>query len=311
MHKPNHLFPCHRFLLAGFLLLLSGCATAPTSVFLRGLAYEPARSPVQIDASAAIACTATLSPDQLAFFKQQGLNDTTIANMLSARGQTVQHDLTVSGIFTRIVPADSTTADYRVTGHWEDNHVTLTAIQPATGRQVSSNRMEIPAAGPGGFAEVMPALMVALKADLVADLQGQPRPSQRQSVQAEAARQELEQLGQTPLLELLAGSDKSATFARARNRAIITAKNLQLPGMLRESKTTELSALVVKIEQTILDLNHESELAKDHAQQATATGAEPGRIDELRGLAISYRERIELLKPILAALKEEIANRNR
>jgi hypothetical protein len=100
--------------------------------------------------------------------------------------------------------------------------------------------------------------------------------------------------------------------------------------MLREKKTDELSALVVKIEQTMLDLNHECEVAKDQAQQSVAdngiprdtaditrargqaaAGMRAHDLDELRGLAISYRERIELLKPISAALKEEIANRNR
>jgi hypothetical protein len=113
------------------------------------------------------------------------------------------------------------------------------------------------------------------------------------------------------LSELLASSDKTEFLARERNRALVAAKNQQLPGMLREKKTDELSALVVKIEQTILDLNHECEVAKDQAQQATATNGDARQIEELRGLAISYRERIELLKPILTALKEEIANRGR
>jgi hypothetical protein len=45
--------------------------------------------------------------------------------------------------------------------------------------------------------------------------------------------------------------------------------------------------------------------------QAVPAFVQGGVGAELRGLAISYRERIELLKPILTALKEEIANRNR
>ena len=112
--------------------------------------------------------------------------------------------------------------------------------------------------------------------------------------------------------------------------AIIAAKTRQLPDILRTWRTDELTALIVKIEQTILDLNHECEVAKDQAQQSVASNGNPrdtagiGRarglanattrtqdLDELRGLAISYRERIELLKPILDALKEEIANRAR
>jgi hypothetical protein len=72
-----------------------------------------------------------------------------------------------------------------------------------------------------------------------------------------------------------------------------------------------LTALTVKIEQAILDLNHASEVANDKAQQAAAAGQGAQQIDELRGQAISCRERIELLKPIAVAFKEEIANRNR
>jgi hypothetical protein len=105
-------------------------------------------------------------------------------------------------------------------------------------------------------------------------------------------------------------SDATESQARERNRAIITAKNTQLPALLRDSKTGDLTALVIKIEQTILDLNHESELAKDHAQRV-ATDGRGRQLDGIRGLGISYQERIELLKPIAAALKEEIANRNR
>jgi hypothetical protein len=122
-------------------------------------------------------------------------------------------------------------------------------------------------------------------------------------------------LTHAPLPDLLTGAEKSVAFARARNRALIAAKNQQLPAILREKRTDELAALVVKIEQTILDLNHECEVAKDRAQQATANpDASSGRgptVDELRDLSISYRERIELLKPMAVAIREEIANRNR
>ena len=121
-----------------------------------------------------------------------------------------------------------------------------------------------------------------------------------------------EEIARASLPDLLVSSDKTESQARERNRALVAAKNQQLPAILREKKTEELSDLAVKIEQTILDLNHECEVTKDRAQQSVAgeTGSQTN-LDELRGLAISYRERIELLKPILTALKEEIANRNR
>jgi PDZ domain len=120
-----------------------------------------------------------------------------------------------------------------------------------------------------------------------------------------------ERISKASLTDLLVASDASESQARERNRRIITAKNTQLPALLRDSKAKDLSALVVKIEQTILDLNHEGEVAKDQAQQMAVANSATPQIENLRGLAISYQERIELLKPIASALKEEIANRNR
>ena len=181
------------------------------------------------------------------------------------------------------------------------------------------------------------SVMNALKSDIIPDIQACMQRRQQQAFD-----HQISSLRTAGLADLLVAADKTEALARERNRALIAAKNQQLPAILREKKTDELSALVVKIEQTILDLNHECELAKDQAQQSVASGdttrdnaslarqrglpdavarargvpipaaGQPARgIDELRGLAISYRERIELLKPILTALKEEIANRNR
>ena len=39
--------------------------------------------------------------------------------------------------------------------------------------------------------------------------------------------------------------------------------------------------------------------------------AGPNRLDAMHGLAISYRERIRLFKPLSAALKDEITNLGR
>jgi hypothetical protein len=112
-----------------------------------------------------------------------------------------------------------------------------------------------------------------------------------------------------PFEQLLASQDPGAPTAKARNHALLSFKALNLPNLLREKKTTDLTALTVQIEQTILDLNREAELAKDHAQQAVQAGS--GNADPLRELSLLYKERIEILKPILTAIKEEIANRNK
>ena len=329
MHTPKRSLHYFSLICAGLALLLCfGCAvTLPADFFVNAMAYEPMRSPVQIDASAAVDVVVTMTPEVLAAWKD--FPGSFVANYRSGVEQMLRNDLTKSGLFARIVTNDATKADYLVkvayVGELDRVRVTLTATETASGTQVSSRTRE----GSGGnfkwsderFLERLGCrlhregsggnfkwsdFMAALKADLVADLQEKARQQQ-----AQAARAEAEFFTKASLFDLLARSDKSVFLARERNLAIVAAKNQQLPAMLRDRKTDELSALVVKIEQTILELNHECEVAKDKAQQATATNGDPRQIEELRGLAISYRERIELLKPILTALKEEIANRGR
>ena len=321
MHIPKRSFYFFNVICADLALLLcSGCINLPASFFITSVAYEPARSTVQIDASAAVEAVDTMTPEMRALWKRALNNDATIANYLSAAAQALRNDLATSGLFARIVTDDPTKADYLVKVHCEESYpsdfrarVTLTATETATGTQVSSHAREV-SFGTSlvnwRWKDALPGLMAALKADLAADLVADLRAKARRQ-QEQVARAEAELFTKASLSDLLASSDKTEFLARERNRAIIAAKNQQLPAILREKKTDELSALVVKIEQTILDLNHESEVAKDRAQQATATNSDARQIEELRGLAISYRERIELLKPILTTFKEEIANRNR
>jgi hypothetical protein len=310
------------------LILCSGCVSIPAQVYVNAVTYEPVRSPVQIDASAAVEVTDTMTPEMREMWKHWMNSDTNIANYISAVEQTIRNDLATSGLFARVGTDGSVRPDYLVKALCLESHpsdfrvqVTLTATETATGAQVSSHTREH-SFGTSKFGyklkEALPGILAALKADLAADLQAGIRRQQEQAAQAEA-----DLLTKASLSELLTGADGSVTLARARNRALIAAKTQQLPAILRERKTDELSALVVKIEQTILDLNHECEVAKDRAQQAAAnpeasssrgrgqSGARGLSVDELRDLSISYRERIELLKPIAAALKEEIANRNR
>jgi len=318
MHIPNHyLRPIAAICTGAALLLYSGCVTVPSGTYANMVAYEPVRSPVQIDASASFEAVDTLSPEVLAVWKTYtGNSDTNIANYLSGVGLTIQRDLATSGLFAR-TSSNNTKADFQVKAYCEELRpsdfrvrVTLTAIEIVTGQQVSSHTREASCGTSiqnSRLKELLPGLMADLKADLARDLTEKARRVQDQTERAES-----ELLNNKPLADLIADSDRSVGLARGRNRAIIAAKNQQLPAILREKKTEELTGLVVKIEQAILDLNHECEVAKDRAQQSVAGETDsPTKLDELRGLAISYRERIELLKPILAALKDEIANRNR
>ncbi len=315
MSRPKRFTFCLNAVLASLALLLcSGCITISEKGFENSVAYTPVPSPVQIDASASLEVTDTLSPDQRAIWKKWMNNDKSIENYLRAFEKSVRSDFANCGLFTRIVTDPSSKPDYDVKVACYESHpddfrlkITVIATETATGAQVSSRAREH-SLGKSMFEvkirERLPGLIAQAKADLAADLQAIVRQKQETAQQVQA-----ELLTKANLVDLLVSSEKSVGLARARNRAIVAAKNHQLPAILREKKTDELTALVVKIEQTILDLDHECEVAKDQAQQSIASGNP--QLDELRGLAICYRERIELLKPILAALKEEIANRNR
>jgi hypothetical protein len=56
------------------LLLCSGCVTVPAGYYANMLAYQPVRSPVQIDASATVAIAVTMTPEAIAFWKGYGGN---------------------------------------------------------------------------------------------------------------------------------------------------------------------------------------------------------------------------------------------
>jgi len=250
----------------------------------------------------------------------------------------LSEDIINSGLFARIQPVDGSKPDYVIKIQSQESHpsdyrlqITIQALDPTTRQEISAHSREA-SVGTSMLnltfdktREALQQLMIDLKADLAADLQKNSLLKQQQK-QQQATLAEIDTLQNVSLVDLLASADKTESLARARNRAIVAAKNHQLPAILREKKTEELTELVVKIEQTILDLNHECEVTKDRAQQSVAGSEAPaasvrgGRsdvgpattnLDELRGLAICYRERIELLKPILTALKDEISNRNR
>jgi tetratricopeptide (TPR) repeat protein len=113
--------------------------------------------------------------------------------------------------------------------------------------------------------------------------------------------------------ELLVAKEAAVEVGRWRNRRILEAKDGLLPAALRNDKTTDLQALKTRIEETMLDLTHESASAKDHAElAATDKGALAAyAVVQQRELSLVYQERIELLKPMLAAARDELANRQK
>ena len=317
-----------------FLVVASSASALSPEDIQSSVAYQPVPSPTQIDASASVEATHDLAPELKASWTAKGQNDQAIELHRRAVADALAADVTNSGLFARIVPANGVVhPDYVLKIASETIRrggirlrVTISVFNGATGADICLHMREA-SLGKGksqdiSLSTVMPGLMAELKAAVAADI--------HPKVQAHAEPTEVDSLRDASLADLLVAAEKNDSIARERNHALIAAKNLQLPAILRDKKTDELAALVVKVEQTILDLNHECEVAKDQAQQSVASNGNPrdtagiGRargqvdaaararnLDELRGLAISYRERIELLKPILQALKEEIADRNR
>ena len=388
--------------LASLLLLFgSGCVTISPDEYEAMLRYQPVRIPAQINASASVEVHTSFTPEMHASWASMN-NETSIANYLQAEEHCIANDLLSSGLFARIeagpedrpefhlkaTSVEASVPEYSIT-------VTLTMTEASSGRTVSEHARTVvfgKSIMDCKVQEALPGLLAALKNDIASDWLAKARAAQH-----EADKRAVAAMENQPLAELLASSDRNAFIAAARNRALIAAKNQQLPGLLRESKTSELTALVTKIEQTILDLNHECELAQDKLQKAMPAGGSwiglelgpgsegsllvknvmqggpadqagflPGDIivaangsplpdvqsfvssirtsptgtvlhitcqrqgneialdvttaprPETAGsgnkqldLALCYRDRIELLKPILSTLKEELANRSR
>jgi tetratricopeptide (TPR) repeat protein len=93
------------------------------------------------------------------------------------------------------------------------------------------------------------------------------------------------------------------------NEVIITWKNQHLNDLIQKSSASDLRECADLIEHTILQATAASEREKDEAQRLESGGISGG--NEHTELAVAYRLRIEVLKPILAVIKEEIANRGK
>jgi hypothetical protein len=303
------------------LLLCSGCISPGDP--RAGTVYEPMRCPSQIDACATVNVAVTNTPEAVVYAKAWGYNQVDVDARCAAWAEALRNDLATSGLFAR-VGADNEQADYNVKLEWRWEsaasglpgfEAVLTAMRTKTKESATATVKFEPQQPPPGTYIGMPPMQTEAK---IPDVMAALKTTLAQHV---LAQEQIAAFPKASLPELLGSSDANSACAAARNRAIIAAKIQQLPALLRENKTEELTALLVKIEQAMLDLNHGSEVAKDRAQQMVAEGKGQGqgtlseasapRSEELRDLSISYQERIELLKPIAVALKEEIANRNR
>jgi len=98
----------------------------------------------------------------------------------------------------------------------------------------------------------------------------------------------------------LSGPDRMENL-RWSNDILLEAKNRSLERLLRTESRDDLLTLATRIEKSILDLNAQAERAKDRAQAMVEKGEGDPAPD--REFSVLCRQRIEVLKPILAALK--------
>jgi hypothetical protein len=96
--------------------------------------------------------------------------------------------------------------------------------------------------------------------------------------------------------------------ARWRTRILLQAKTSTLPTLLKNNAAQQLQALLIKTEQAVLNCTHEADLAKNRAQQAVENGSDPSKDREW---SLVYNEHLAVLNAIVAAIKEELANRQR
>ncbi|HQG30681.1 MAG TPA: hypothetical protein PLA83_02035 [Deltaproteobacteria bacterium] len=98
----------------------------------------------------------------------------------------------------------------------------------------------------------------------------------------------------------LSGADR-AEILRWSNSILLDAKNRSLDRLLREEGRDALLVMATRIEKSILELNEQAERSKDKAQSLVEKGEGDPAPD--RELSILCRQRIEILKPMLAAVK--------
>lgn len=109
--------------------------------------------------------------------------------------------------------------------------------------------------------------------------------------------------------ELLQVNDTGAAEARWLNHQLLRFKNEELPGLLKEEKTKQLASRVSAVEGCMLDLNQKIASDKDKAQEIVEKNQ--GDPALLREAASLLSARIEVLKLILADIKQELDDRKK
>lgn len=168
--------------------------------------------------------------------------------------------------------------------------------------QLRTTTWQVPVArrAPGGGWELLRQyLMFASKPTVATALLADGQPSRGLVLPVEAP--PLADFLDIPVL-----NPEVAWPVRWSNGILLQIKNTALGNELRGKSLPELQDLTTRLETGLLDLNERVGRANDRAQQAIEKGESP---DALRELATVYRQRGEILKAILGAVRQEAAAR--
>ncbi|MBI2931317.1 MAG: hypothetical protein HYY16_06675 [Planctomycetes bacterium] len=113
------------------------------------------------------------------------------------------------------------------------------------------------------------------------------------------------QLIHAPALDdVLVVQDASAWRVRARNQALVLAKDRTLPRLLRDATTQEIKGLAQRVEEVTAGVEREHQGIQERVQQAPQDD-----VDAVKELAQAYRQRLDAVKAMLAAIQAELAKR--
>ncbi len=311
-------------------LLLTGCylptPTVPVERFQQTMAYTPIPAASRLHAKAAVTVNYIMSPEEEEKIKRMLGIETSLENYKQAAKNVIFDDISQSGLFTRVDSAATrndidllVNIDIRsVKPGW--GTISLTLIDPVTRETIKAYHTDVVQEFRLSMGNLKDKLIADFKDEDFAKRKQEAEDARRKALAEQEQRRRLAEEARQRELSRLTDQDDSGkelfklqpdpqfSFTQV-TEFLITWKNRHLDNVLRNSQTAELRDYVDQIEHTIFQATDASEKEKDKAQQLIASGANGEH--EHTDLARAYRLRIEVLKPILASLKEEIANRNK
>lgn len=323
-----------------FLCLLDGCVvpsyTSTVERFQNGISYSPIPSANRIPANVLLTVICSIpQQDEDMFLNREAVDAAGFTDFKQAFKNVNFDDISKSGIFKR-VDAENNRDDIdllitlNILGSSPENYTAVVTVRdPFTKEMIKEYRREVCSPiSDTRYPRMYPKVMADLRKYLYADFRDRDflrirqmgQEAQRKAREEEETKRRLaeearqgqisRETDQDNSCKLLFNIQPDDQFTVSQvTEFLITWKNRHLDNVLRSSTTEELREYMNQIEHTIFQAMDASEKEKDEAQRLIAGGVNAEH--EHTDLARAYRLRIEVLKPILAALKEESANRTK